>query len=696
MDRSEPRFRRAPGTGAGVLAVLFCSLSIRAQDPAPPKASPSPDAAEDKPAASPGVSSDPASPTARLKSLSLEELMEVEVVSVSKKEQKVAEAPAAVFVITREDIRRSGATSIPEALRMAPGLHVARVDSHSWAITARGFNSTGANKLLVMIDGRSVYSHLHSGTFWDVQDTLLEDVERIEVIRGPGGALWGANAVNGVINIITRSAKDTQGTFVQAGGGTEERAFGGFRHGARVGDNAYVRVFGKYFNRDESVLATGKDGADDAWSQVRGGFRADWDVSDRDTLTFGGEVYDGDESQVLTDNRATAPFLTRFVDDVEVSGGFFRGRWARRLSETSDLSVQFYYDRTLRDIPKTFQETRDVLDVEAQHRFRLWERQEIVWGLGYRWIHDETEPTFVLSWDPPNKTEDLFSAFLQDEITIVPERLRLILGSKFEINDHTGFEVQPTGRVLWTPSDRHTVWAAVSRAVRTPTRIDDDVLINLVAAPGPPITQIRFVGNKDFQSEEVIAHELGYRVRPLDRLSLDVASFYNKYDDLRTSEPNTPFFEAGRLILPLTLGNKMDGRTWGVEAAATWQITDGWYVKPSWTLFFMDLHTEADSGDTTSKLVERDDPGQQFAIRSSMDLGRNFELDLGVRYCDSRPRFDLPHYLAGDARLGWKAASNLDLSIVGQNLFNRSHAEFNRTPQAEIQQGVYMMLTWRF
>ncbi len=686
MGRFEPWNRRVPG--AVLLAALLFVLPVRAQDPAPPSAAP------DKPAASP--SAPPGQVSGRLRQLSLEELMEVEVVSVSRKGQKLAEAPAAVFVITREDIRRSGATSIPEALRMAPGLHVARVDSHSWAITSRGFNNTSANKLLVMIDGRSVYSHLHSGTFWDVQDTLLEDVDRIEVIRGPGGTLWGANAVNGVINVITRNAKDTQGTFVQAGGGTEERAFGGFRHGARVGDNAYVRVYGKYFNRDESVLATGKDGVNDAWSQVRGGFRADWDVSDRDTLTFGGEVYDGAESQVLTDIRATAPFTTPFVDDVEVSGGFFRGRWARRLSETSDLSVQFHYDRTFRDIPKLFQETRDVLDVEAQHRFRLGGRQEIVWGLGYRWIHDDVENSFVLGFEPTRSTEDLISAFLQDEITIVPDRLRLILGSKFEVNDHTGFEIQPSGRILWTPSDRHTVWAAVSRAVRTPTRIEEDLLINLVAAPGPPITQLRFVGNDGFGAEDVIAHELGWRVRPLDRLSLDVASFYNRYRDLRTTESGTPFFEAGRLILPLTFGNRMDGRTWGVEAAATWQVAEGWYVKPSWTLFFMDLHTESDSSDTTSKLAEQDDPNQQFSVRSSMDLGRNFELDLGVRYADSRRRFDLPHYLVGDARLGWKATSNLDLSIVGQNLLNRSHAEFQRTPQAEIQQGVYMMLTWRF
>ncbi len=644
-------------------------------------------------------------PMDELRKLSLEELMRIDVVvtSVGKKPQKLFETAAAVFVITPEDIRRSGVTSIPEALRMVPGVQVAHIDASKWAISARGFNGRFSNKLLVLIDGRSVYTPLFSGVFWDEQDTLLEDIARIEVIRGPGATLWGANAVNGVINIITKQAKDTQGTLITAGAGTEERGFGGVRYGGSLGKAAYYRVYGKYFNRDEFTGRSGPEAADD-WAVSRGGFRVDWDASGRDALTLQGDIYAGRAGQTLTFAALTPPFVQTKSLDVSINGGNLLGRWTHSFSPTSTLALQLYYDRTDRDNPSQGKQIRDTLDIDFQHDFGLGKRHDIIWGLGYWFSSDDTEGSFSLSSDTENRGLNLFSAFVQDDVTLVEDRLRLTLGAKFEYNDFTGFEVQPNARLLWTPYKRHALWGAISRALRTPSRINQDVRFNQRVIPGDPPVVLSLFGNSDFDSEELLAFELGYRVQPMDRLFADIAAFYNVYDRLRTFEPGVPFLETSPLsshrVRPFFTANKMDGEAYGVELALDWEPLDGWRLQAVYSYLQIQLHVDGDSGDTISEAAEGESPKHQFSLRSSMDLYRDLALDLWLRYVDNLPSLAVGSYLTLDARLGWKPHKNLELSVVGQNLLDRQHPEFvgeffDILP-TQVERGVYAKLDWRF
>jgi iron complex outermembrane receptor protein len=632
-----------------------------------------------------------------LKQLSLEELMGVDVTSVSKKEEKLFDAAAAIYVITEEDIRRSGATSIPEVLRNVPGVEVARVDSHTWAITVRGFNSTAANKLLVLIDGRSVYTPLFSGVFWDVQDTLLEDVERIEVIRGPGATLWGANAVNGVINIITKSAKQTEGLLVTGGGGTEERGFGGVRYGGKLSETARYRFYAKYFNRDDTVLPDGTD-AGDAWQMGQGGFRIDWDASDKNRLTFQGDLYGGSLGQTSTIVSPTPPFRRLNNADTTVAGGNALGRWVHHFSEASDVQLQVYYDRTERRIPLVFSEQRDTFDVDVQHRFPVGQWQDIVWGVGYRFTQDSVGNTFNVSWDPDRRATHLVSIFVQDDITLVPNRLRLTLGSKFEHNDFTGFEIQPNARLAWTPTERQTVWAAVSRAVRIPTRLDHDIRLNAQVIPGTPPTALAVFGSRNFVSEELLAYELGYRLQPHPRLSLDVAAFYNVYDRLLSIEgPGPAQPSPPAVVIPFVLANNLEGETYGVEAWANYQIADWWRWQAGYTYLHMQLRSKPGSSDTTSVAgQEGSSPQHRFFLRSWLDLPANLELDTTLRYVDGLSSQRVRAYVALDVHLGWRPIKNLELAVVGQNLLDNRHREFSSTLRTEIQRGIYGKVTWRY
>src|SRR6266576_170012 len=399
-------------------------------------------------------------PPENLKKVSLEELGQIEVTTASKVPVKATRTPAAIYVITQEDIRRSGATSIPEALRMAPGVEVARVDSNTWSLGVRGFESTLSRSVLVLIDGRSVYTPLFAGVYWQVQDTLLEDIDRIEVIRGPGGTIWGANAVNGVINISTKRATETQGLLATAGGGSEEKGFGGLRYGGKVGENFSYRVYGQGFRRDGQFTPHVSDFDD--WQKGQGGFRTDWDLSRQDNLTIQGDAYQGTIGQRALVSSFTAPFSTVVEDAAGVSGMNLLGRWRRSLSETSNLALQVYYDRTFRR-EATFQERRNTVDLDFQHRFKPASHQELIWGLGYRYTKGDTEslPTVIIS--PRDNTDNIFSAFAQDEVLFLDDRLRLTVGSKFEHNDYSGFEFQPSGRILWNPAEHHSLWAAISR-----------------------------------------------------------------------------------------------------------------------------------------------------------------------------------------------------------------------------------------
>ena len=651
-----------------------------------------------------------------LTELSLEELMSIKVTSVAKKPQRLADAAAAVFVITQDDIRRSGVTSIPEALRMVPGCEVARINASQWAISCRGFNGRFANKLLVLMDGRTIYTPLFSGVFWEAQDTLLEDIERIEVIRGPGATLWGSNAVNGVINIITKSAKDTQGTLLTAGAGSQERAFAGGRYGTRLENGAYVRGYVKYFDRDGLVDLAGND-TPDGWRMGRGGFRLDWDVSARDALTVQGDIYKGEAGQLLSPPSMVPPFSEVLDGDATLSGGNLLTRWQRSFSSTSQATLQIYYDRTQRDDP-LFHDVQDTIDLDLQHSFALSRRHALLWGLSYRFNHDDMQGTTLVHLNPAARDLGLFGAFVQDDITLIPDKLRLTLGSKFEHNDFSGFEVQPNIRLLWTPREHRSVWAAVSRAIRAPSRFEHEGFNEVsVIPPGSALNPsplpvlLTFNGSSDFTSEKLIAYELGYRERPTDRLSVDVAVFYNDYKDLRTAEDIgviDPLSVPGALVRPLRLANQMEGHTYGIEVAADWRPASWWREQLAYTFLRVALRIPGDPSNT-GFLIERSAPRHQVSLRSSVDLRKDLDLDLWLRYAGkvdgfntTNPQlqeFPVDSYLTLDARLAWRPAKSLELSLTGQNLLDSPHVEF--IPEVfpvpiQVRRGVYGKIVWRF
>jgi len=638
-----------------------------------------------------------------LTELSLEELINVEITSVSRKEEPIFKAPSAVTIVTGNDIRRSGATSIPEALRMVPGLDVAQVNAHDWAISSRGFNDLFANKLLVLMDGRSVYTPLFSGVFWDVQDTMLEDIERIEVIRGPGATLWGANAVNGVINIITKGARDTQGLLANAGGGTEERGFANLRYGGQLAENTHYRVYTKYFNRDDTVTPSGDD-SNDAWSMARTGFRADYEQDWINTLTFQGDLYYGDLDDTYIVPTLTPPYTSVVDEPAHVSGGNGLARWTHHFSEEADLQLQLYYDRTERNT-SLIDEARNTVDLDLQHRFPILERHEVIWGLGYRFAHDDQSGNnFALSFDPTDRSTHLYSSFLQTEWDLLEDLVELTLGSKFEHNDYTGFEVQPGARLTWTPNDRNTVWGAVSRAVRTPSRVEDDGRVLNTVTPGPPLTAVSLFGNNSFESEELTAYELGYRVKAHAQVSVDVATFYNDYDSLRSFESGSPFLENNppppHVVVPFEAVNDMTAETYGAEVALEYRPLDWWRWRASYTYLRMQLHLPDGSPDTISESAEGTSPHNQAGLRTSIDLPWNVQLDLTGRYVDSLPTYGIPAYVTMDARLGWRPNDRLEVAVVGQNLLDDQHPEFRSSfitvPAAEIQRAFYAKLSIKF
>lgn len=644
--------------------------------------------------------------------LSVEDLLNVEVTSVAKKAQSLNDAPAAAFVITNEDIKRSGATSIPDALRLAPGLDVARIDANKWAVSARGFNGRFANKLLVLIDGRNAYTRTFSGVYWENQDVMLEDIDHIEVIRGPGAALWGSNAVNGVINIITKSSAETQGALLNAGGGTEEQGFGSFRYGARLGENTTARAYVKGFKRGENTLVSGGAAGDD-WDKTQGGFRLDSQLSTQDALTFQGDIYQTHVNQFSYYPQIVPPFQITEKDVNSADGGNLLGRWQHAFSPTSDYSLQFYYDSYTRDdVP--LHEHRDTLDVDFQHRFALLDWHEIIWGLGYRYGHDHLHganiangaPVYKLN--PESVNDQVFSGFIQDELTLIDNQLWLTIGSKFEHNDYSGFEGQPSARIMWSPHNQHRFWAGVSRAVRTPARGEHHAtsltsVIPPQASPLPafgaaPIAVIA-EGNPDFGSEEVIAYEVGYRTTFAESVSLDVAGFYNDYRNLRYGLPGTPFFNGAALVLPLTFTNQLQGHTYGVEIATVWQMLDWW----RWDINYSWLHTQLnDQGNPQAGIS----PEQRMSLRGALSPRRDVDLDFWLRYVDSNFSVGsslgdsvIPSYVTLDLRIAWRPYQDLELSLTGQNLLEDNHLEYvqeTQTLPTAIDRGMYGKMSWNF
>jgi iron complex outermembrane recepter protein len=621
-----------------------------------------------------------------LAEMSLEDLMNIEVTSVSRKSERSSEAAAALYVVTAEDIRRSGSRTLADALRLVPGVHVAQINANVWAVGVRGFSGQLDNKLQVLIDGRSVYTPLFAGVFWDVQDTMLEDVERIEVIRGPGGTLWGANAVNGVVNVITKSAKQTQGVYLESGGGTEERAFGGFRYGGSVGDDFHYRIWGKAFERDAGYLRGG--GAEDDWRVGRMGFRADWTASDVDSVMIQGDLYEG-ESGSLGGGQGDED-----LPDADLSGASLLGRWTRSYASEAESQLQLYYDYNDRN-EALVRDRRSTVDLDAQLRqpYRvLGLRQELVFGGGYRLYLDHLRGGPLVDVEPDAREVHLPSGFVQNDTWLAGDRVRVTLGTKVEHTEFTGWELSPSGRVAFLPDDRQTVWASVSRAVRIISRLENDLALESPASPEIPLPTL-FLGNRSLGSEELLAYEVGYRIRPADRLLLDVAAFYNDYDELVTFAPEDPrVLPPGRLVLPIVAGNQMDGAIYGFEVAADAALAPWWRVRSSYSHVQVDLHPEPGAQDPFE--ADGSSPRHMIAVRSFVDLPRDVQLDQMIRWIDAIPGRGVGSYWALDLRLGIPLPRGLELSLVGQNLLDGHHREFDGGTQ--VQRGFYGKLSWRF
>lgn len=627
--------------------------------------------------------------------LSLESLMEIEVTTASKRPESLKQTAAAVSVLTNEDLRRSGARTVADALRYVPGINVAHTDANSWAVSSRGFNDIFANKLLVMIDGRTIYTPLFSGVFWSEADVLLEDVERVEVVRGPGASLWGANAVNGVINIITRRAEDTAGGHLEGGGGNVESGFAAGRYGAQIAKDTWARIYFKYDNHNPFHLPNGTD-AYDAWDKYQGGFRLDWKLSDRANITVQGDALHASLDQIFTQTSAFPPFALPIEDRLETEAGNVLARLTCELDGDAALTIQTYVDSTVRD-SLFLREERTTFDLDAQHSFPWGDRQRLVWGLGYRMSDDNLRGNPSLSFHPADRRTDLASAFLHDEIDLVEERLRLTIGARFEYNDFTGFELQPNLRLLWTLHPDHTLWASISRAVRTPSRAEDG--IDLRQPTGIPGILTLLQGNPDYDSESLVAYELGYNATLHTRLSLSLSLFYNDYEDVRSLQP-LPAHGTTPVLLPLLISNLSSAETYGLEIAPAWQINDWWRVQAGYSLLRLHFHDPPASKDPSGDIEEGQSPQQQFSLWSRLNLPHNVDLDLGVRFVDQLPSFDVPGYTELDLRLAWRPGPRWEISFVAQNMLDPQHPEFGNTflvtSTSDTRRSLYGKVSWRF
>jgi iron complex outermembrane receptor protein len=594
----------------------------------------------------------------------------------------IGTSPAAIYVITAEDIERSGQRTIPDLLRMVPGMEVARIDANKWAVSSRGFNGRFANKLLVQMDGRTLYTPLFAGVFWDERDTLLADIQRIEVIRGPGATLWGANAVNGIISIVTKPASETQGWLMEGGSATDQSAQGFIRYGGQMNKDVHYRVYVKYFDWDNGYGQNGQPGFD-GWDQLRGGFRLDCKISDEASLMVQGDLFQGKLGDTITSPVLSPPFTQTVNERIDTGGGFFLARYNYVFSKESDLSLRFFYDRTHRS-ESLVAEDRDILDIDFQHRFPIGERHDLIYGLSYRYTTDDIRNSFQIAFDPSARADHQVGFFVQDDVTLVEDRLHCIFGSKFEYNDYTGFEMQPSGRLLWTPSERQTVWGAISRAVRIPSRADENIQVPLNVIPpagGLPVPVVpTFFGSPTLPSEEVIAYEAGYRISPTDKLQFDLAGFYNDYDHLRSADPQAVpvprLAPLPHLVLPVVFGNRLQGETYGVELAASWQAAEFWKLQAGYTWLQVQLHE--DGGNRADEAAELDTPHNQFNLRSYLDVSRTLKFDTGLYYVDNVPHFNIPHYLRLDARIAWQPRAGVEAVLGFQNLLDPRHLEFRQ------------------
>jgi iron complex outermembrane recepter protein len=610
--------------------------------------------------------------------LSFDQLADIRITSVSKSSERLAEAAASVFVITSDDLRRSGAASLPEALRLAPNLQVAEASAYGYTISARGFNSSAANKLLVLIDGRSVYTPLFSGVFWDAQDVMLDDVERIEVISGPGGTLWGTNAVNGVINIITRSSANTQGGIVSAGGGNRQ-SDGALRYGAKLDSGLTYRIYAKYTDRRHTSLATG-DPIDDGAHRAQAGFRADWRQG-ADRFTVQGDAYRGVEDQPLPGMIAISG-LHLALGPIKLDGANLNARWERQLEAGGHLSLHLIEDHTERTVPPTFGEALDIVDFQLQHNLAPIGMHALVWGAAYRYSIDRVRNSRYIAFLPADVNQAWTSLFAQDELSLRAD-LRLTVGARLERNDYTGVEVLPNARLAWTPAPAHTLWGALSRTVRAPSRYDRDIYV----PGGPPFL---LDGGSTVTSESAQVAELGYRGQPTATLSYSVTAFHARYDDLRTQEiaPSRTYFY---------FANKMEGSTRGIEMWGTWQVMPHWRLNAGMNALHEGLRLRPGSNDPVATATAGLDPAHQWLLRSSLDLDGQRSLDCTLRHVAALSNPDVPAYTSVDVRYGWRPRPDWELSIAGQHLNGGGHAEFtSAATRSHFGRGVYAKAVYRF
>ncbi len=635
-----------------------------------------------------------------LADLSIEDLMNESVTSVGKKASRLVDSPAAISVITQEDIRRSGYTSLPELLRLVPGLDVARINGNTWAISARGFNAQYGNKLLVLIDGRTVYTPSSGGVYWNVQDPILEDIERIEVIRGPGATLWGTNAVNGVINVITRNARETQGLLISGATGSEDSADLAARYGGQIGPDLNYRGYVKYFNRPGLVDSNGADVLD-GQSAIRVGGRADW-KSGSDSVMVQAEGYETQTHNQVVLTSVQPPYSTTQELSAGNHGASLVGSWTRAVSDTSQLTIQGYWQHLQQNYGFGV-EYQDSYDLDLQYHLKLGPRNDVVWGVGYRRSTVQETPTSTLSWMPETVRLPLYQAFVQDEISLAPERWRLVLGGKVEHNILTGLELEPTARLLWTPGAASTVWASFSRATRLPALFerDGDLTAAAFQPPASPPVWVKLRGDPEVDEEKLLAYELGYRVQPLDSLSIDIATFYNVYHDLIAFAPREPIFQATpappHILLASVESNSQNAQTYGAEISVQWRVLPNWRLLGSYS--GLRMHVRPDPA------IEGESPRQQAQLRSYLDLPGRIEFNASIAYVDAltvvpvTTAVRIPAYVRLDLGVTWRANDSWQLGVWGENLLDSRHAEFPsvQTPLlVEVPRSVLARATWQF
>lgn len=608
--------------------------------------------------------------------MSLEELSQLEVTSVTRNKSKAEKSPAAVFVISRLDIERSSATSVPELLRMVPGLQVAKINSSTWAITARGFNGGFSNKLLVLIDGRSVYDPVFSGVNWDQIDLVFQDIERIEVIRGPGATVWGANAVNGVINIITKNSSESQGSHVSVGAGSEDSSIISARQGGKIGENGFGRIYVKTTERDNSKLLNGTDSYD-SWRTAQTGFRLDQSITDKDKLFFSGDLQVGREN-----GDTNVPILEEpYNSDAKVNGIInsrnILGRWSHEYSEDSNLFIQAYYNQLERDVVLAH-EKADSYDLEVQQSLKVGRYQVLTAGVGYRLVNTKVVKPNISelpndSFIPSTRNYDITNLYLQDEIELIPSKVKATLGTKFEYRNYTGLQVQPGIRLSYLPTEKQLLWASIAKAVRTPSQVERDVNFPYQAQQGEGglTNLLAFQGNHDIDSENLIAYEVGYRSSPVRNFTFDISTFINSYsgvidvaqqDAIATqADDGVPF-----VYVPLQFQNKERKQIFGTEVSGNWEVLSWWRLSGWYSYLDADI---IDGSNQTN-------PYHQIMFRSLMTVLDDFEIDPTYRYVDSLRESNTPAYSEVDFRLGYRYSKDLVLSLIGKNLLDPSHREF--------------------